>query len=179
MQRRSAAWYALFFVIVVLCGYVTMAAAEPVPVSDSPAHTVTVGENITINSQQYALTGIATTAAEGGGWKRKATFNNTDVGKSVSFGDSEVISMPVVDGGVPRFASYTSSLGTIKLGGEDYGAYYPNNNTVSLMTKDVYNHEVSSLKTLSDRFQGIWATVYLGLIAVLIVISISYLPRRG
>jgi hypothetical protein len=179
MQRRGAALYGAFFILVVLGGGVVMASAEPVPVSDSPAYTLSVDETFTANGQKYIISEISTATDDAGNILRSATFKQVGQNKTVGFSEGEALSMLSVSGGLPTFVSYTYSPGTISLGGTEYGAYYPNNNTVALMNSGVYHREVSSLMSLTERFQGMWAVIVLSSLAAILVLGLSYLPVRG
>jgi hypothetical protein len=179
MQRHGAALYGAFFILVILGGGMVMASAEPVPVSDSPAYTLTVDETFTVNGQQYVVAEISTGTDSAGNIIRSATFKQVGQNTTVGFGEGEALRLLSVSGGVPTLVSYTYSPGTLALGGTDYGAYYPNNNTVTLMGSGVYNREVSSLRSLADRFQGMWAIVVLSSLAAILILGLSYLPVRG
>lgn len=181
MQRRAAALYGLFFMLVVLGGYMIMAVngATTVPVSDSPEHTLNKGDEFTINGQQYTVSEISASKDDGGNIVRSASFQQMNNNTSIEFGDSEAISMLIVRNGVPTSVSYTPSAGTVTLGGEEYGAYYPNNNTVELMPSNIHSQELSTTKSLNERFRGLWAIIVLGTITAILIISLSYLPRRG
>lgn len=179
MQRHGAALYGAFFILVILGGGMVMASAEPVPVSDSPAYTLTVGEQFTVNNQQYVVSKISTSTDESGNILRSATFKQVGSNKTVSFEKPETTRMLIVSGGVPTWVSYAPSPGTISLGGTEYGAYYPNNNTVTLMKRGVYHREVSSMKSLNERFNGMWAVIVLSSLAAILILGLSYLPVRG
>ncbi len=181
MQRRAAALYGLFFILVVSGGYVIMAvnSATTVPVSDSPDHTLNKGDEFTINGQQYAVSEISASQDSSGDIVRSASFQQTNNNTSIEFGESEAISMQIVRNGVPTSVSYTPSAGTVTLGGEEYGAYYPNNNTVELMPSNIHSQELSTTKSLDKRFRGLWATIVLSTLAAILIIVLSYLPRRG
>lgn len=181
MQRRAAALYGLFFMLVVSGGYVVMAvnSGATVPASDSPEHTLNKGDEFTINGQQYTVSEISASKSDGGNIVRSASFQEMNNNTSVEFGDSETISMLIVRNGVPTSVSYTPSADTVTLGGEEYGAYYPNNNTVELMSSNVYSQELSTTESFSKRFRGLWATIVLGALAAILMICLSYLPRRG
>lgn len=155
------------------------ATAETTPVSESPAYTLHVGDKFTVNGQEYKVTDIKTSTNSEGQVTRSATFKQLGNGKTVSFDKSAYITMLVVQGGLPASVSYTPSTGTITLAEEKYGAYYPNNNTVKLMTNEVYSKEFSTTKSLNERFKGLWAVTVLGSLAAILIIGLSYLPRRG
>jgi hypothetical protein len=179
MQRHGAALYGAFFILVILGSGVVMASAEPVPASDSPAYTLNVDEKFTVNGQKYVVSEISTSTNEKGKILRSATFKQVGSNKTVGFDKPKVTRMLIVSGGIPTSVSYAPSPGTISLGGAEYGAYYPNNNTVKLMESGVYNREVSSMKSLNERFRGMWAVIVLSLLAAILIIGQSYLPRRG
>jgi hypothetical protein len=179
IQHHGAALYGTFFILVVLGGGVVMASAEPVPVSDSPAYTLNVDEMFTVNGQQYVVSEISTATDEAGNILRSTTFKQVGQNKTVGFGEGEALRLLSVGGGVPTWVSYTYSPGTITVGGMEYGAYYPNNNTVTLTNSNVYNREVSSMMSLTERFRGMWAVVVLSSLAVILILSLSYLPVRG
>jgi hypothetical protein len=179
MQRHGAALYGAFFILVIVGAGVMMASAEPVPVSDSPAYTLTVDETFTVNGQQYVVAEIATGTDDTGNIIRSATFTQVGQNTTVGFGEGEALRLLSVSGGVPTWVSYTYSSGTISLGGTEYGAYYPNNNTATLMNSGVYHREVSSLMSLTERFQGMWAVVVLSSLAAILILGMSYLPVRG
>jgi hypothetical protein len=179
MQRRAAALYSAFFLLVILGGYVLIASTGAVPVSDSPAYTLNKGEQFAIDGQQYVVSEITSLVDQNGHIKRSASFKLTGENKTVSFNKSTAITMLVVQNGLPTLDSYTPSTGTVTLGGEEYGAYYSNNNTVKLMSGEVHNREVSRTKSLNERFRGMWVVMVLSSLSGILMIGMSYLPRRG
>lgn len=160
-------------------GYIVIASAESVPVNDSPAYTLHQSDTFTANNQIYIISEIKTSANSEGKLVRSASFKHVKSGKMISFGKSAAITMAIVQGGLPTAVSYTLSTGTITLGGEKYGAYYPNNKTVQLISNDVYSQEFSSVKSLSERLRGMWIVLILNALSGILVIGLSYLPRRG
>lgn len=180
MQRRGAALYGLFFMLVVSGGYVLMAvnAGETVPVSESPEYTLQTGDTFSVNGQQYTLSQISVSQGNTNNLVRSATFQQVGSGNSINFGQSASIPMLIVRSGVPTSVSYTPSTRTVALGEQDYGAYYPNNNTVQLMASDVHSQAISATRSLNERFRGVWATVVLGTLAAILILGLSYLPRR-
>lgn len=125
--------------------------AETTSVSESPENTLNVGDAFTVNGQQYTVSEIYASQYENGN---------------------------IVRNEFPTSVSYTPSSGTVALGGMEYGAYYPNN-TIQLMTGGVHSQKLSAIRSLSERFRGLWATIVLGTLTALLILGFSYLPRRG
>ncbi len=181
MQRRAVALYGLFLIVVVVGSGITMAVntATTVPVSDSPEYSLQKGDNFSVNGQQYTVSDISTSTDDSGNVLRSASFKSPGSGESIGFSDSDSITMLVIRSGLPTTVSYTPSTDTVTLGGNEYGAYYPNNNSVKLMTSEVHSQELSSTNALNERFRGLWAVITLSLLTAIIIFGLSYLPRRG
>ena len=177
MQRRAAALYGGFFLAIVVVGYGIAAGTAAAPVSDSPPYTLHPGDQFTINGQQYTVSEIATSTDNAGNILRAASFTHGN--ETISFSESAAITMTLVRGGLPTEVAFTPSTGTITLGGEEYGAYYPNNNTVKLMTGGVHEDVVSRTQSLKGRFRGMWVAMILSALAAILVLGQSYLPHRG
>lgn len=56
MQRRAAALYAAFFIIIAAGSYAMIGVAqEPAITVDNPAHTLTTGDDVTVNGRTYSV----------------------------------------------------------------------------------------------------------------------------
>lgn len=166
-----------FFLAIVVVGYVIAAVTVAAPVSESPAYTLHPGDQFEVNGQQYTVSEIQTSADDNGNILRSASFEHGN--ETVGFGDSAAITMTLVRGGFPTEVAFTPSVGTVTLGEEEYGAYYPTNNTVQLMTDDVHKQAVSKTNSLKGRFRGMWAAMVLSSLSAILLLGLSYLPVRG
>lgn len=66
MQRRVAAIYFVFFLVMGASAYSVIALAEA-PAVEVPGDTYSQGDSFTVNGQQYTVTGAALAESEGGG----------------------------------------------------------------------------------------------------------------
>jgi hypothetical protein len=116
MQRRAAAIYVVFFLVVGAASYSLIATAEEPEIGfDDPDHSLETGDTFTIDGQQYTATEVTTEVEESGGgghgggtettvvhsgtvaWTNEsALYTQTwDNGSTVSFdGDEWVVEIP-------------------------------------------------------------------------------------
>lgn len=69
--------------------------------------------------------------------------------------------------------------GTTTLGGTEYVAHFPDDNTL-VLTSDVkgYNSEVEAVNTYHERMSGFWGISIISWLAAILLIAAAYLPSR-
>jgi hypothetical protein len=71
----------------------------------------------------------------------------------------------------------------VTLNGEQHFTHFPDNSTVKVLPSDQYyssyQSELADIDAFSDRLNGLWGIVLLGLLATIILVSLAYLPNKG
>ena len=166
MQRRAAAIYFVFFLVIGAgaFGYMSVAGAQPPAVSlEDPAYTVSDGELFTVDGREYTLAEITAESTEEGEIERDGTLEWTN--ESGANATTEEVNI----------ASGTNAT----LNGQTYLVYMPDNSTAQLTANyENYAADLDRQAYFSERMNGFWGVTIVGFLAAIILLAAAYLPIK-
>ena len=167
MQRRAAAVYVAFFVIVGAVSFSLIATASAPTLSqqvENPEYELAKGESFTVGGTEYTVKGI-TAEMTGGGHGSAASLSRSG---TLSYQNGTNTSEISVD-----------DHANVTLGSTTYFAYFPDNSTM-VLTQDfgaypAYQQESAEYK---DHTDGLWGvTILSGLVSAFLA-GLAYMPSR-
>jgi len=166
MQRRAAAAYFVFFLVISVAAYAYIGVAEsqrPEPQLDGPE--LTNGTSFTADGTTYTASNIHRTSGgdHGGGGEMVAELTWT--------GESGEEMVELSEGGNVTLAN-----------GETYFAHFPDETTVQVTNADqygVYTAALADQDYFKERMNGFWGISILSGMAAVLMLGMAYLPVRG
>lgn len=162
MQRRAAAGYFVFFLVLSVAAYAYIGIAEsqrPEPQLEGP--TLTNDSSFTADGTTYTASNIHRASGGGGSMAADLTWSN---------GSSEE-TVELSEGGNVTLAN-----------GQRYFAYFPNETAVQVASSDQYASYTATLADqdyFKERQNGFWGISILSGIAAVLMIGMAYMPVRG
>ena len=169
MQRRAAAAYFVFFLVLSVAAYAYIGVAE----SQRPEVNID-GTAELKNESSFQVNGTTYTASEiglsggggghgGGGGSMAATLswqNQTGANQTTELSEG----------------------GNVTLQGQQYFAHFPDHKTVQIISIDKYPQYKTTLSEqdyFHERTNGLWGISILSGIAAVMMLGMAYLPTRG
>jgi len=166
MQRRAAAAYFVFFLVLSVAAYAYIGIAEsqrPEPQLDGP--TLTNDSTFTADGTTYTVSNVHVSSGggHGGGGSMVADLTWTN-------GSSEE-TVELSEGGNITLAN-----------GQQYFAHFPNESAVQIASSDQYASYTATLADqdyFKERTNGFWGISILSGIAAALMLGMAYMPVRG
>lgn len=167
MQRRAAAAYFAFFLVVGLAayGYIGVAQETRQPQFDLDGTQIQEGGEATIDGTLYTLANVSHASGGGhgggGGLEGNLTWENETTTMSVDLSEGQNV--------------------TLANGGQ-YFAHFPDDGSVEIVPVEQYGSYAATVderEYFHERINGLWGIVLISGIAAVVLISTAYLPVRG
>jgi hypothetical protein len=168
MQRRVAAIYLVFFVVMGASAYSVIAMAEQ-PAVDVPGQEYENGSTFTAGGTEYTVqVMMEEPSGEEGG-------SPTPVGRLTYQNGSETEEIALEEGGNVTLADDTRYFAHFRTSGEDVSvAIAP-----TVEAYGVYQSDLARQDNFQQRMNGLWGVVILSGVVVLLVIPLAYMPVKG
>lgn len=162
MQRRAAAIYFVFFLVIGAGSYAYIGVAKSTqqPQFSLDGITLEGNETVTIGGTQYTVTSLGQPSGERG-----------EVVAKIQWTTNETQTVELREGSNVTIAN-----------GQQYFAHFPNPETFILVPSeqyDEYTHTIALREAFHSRIKGFWGIAIISVLAALSIISMSYLPHRG
>ncbi|QLG60952.1 hypothetical protein [Halorarum salinum] len=171
MQRRAAAIYVAFFLVVGAVSFSLIATASAPELSfENPEHELGQGDTFTVDGTEYTVASIDAEMSGGGGGghgggggaalERSATLNATD-----ESGNTTEVSV--------------DDEANVTLGETTYFAHFPDNSTL-VLTQEFDQYRAYQEQTVQQKkhTDGLWGVTLLSSLVAVFMVGLAFLPSR-
>lgn len=173
MQRRAAAVYVAFFLLIATASYALIATAhEPTlePGDLDQKRELQANQTFTVNGDRYTVANItASTSGGGGGGGHGGGGGSASVQRKAQ----------IAPANSPNNTTEVSDKGNITLSNQTFFATFPNNNTL-VLSQDFQSLEESEQAAthFKEGTVGLWGVTILSGLSAVLLIGLAYLPSR-
>jgi hypothetical protein len=168
MQRRVAAIYLVFFVVMGASAYSVIAMAEQ-PTVDIPGQEYENGSTFTAGGTEYTvLASMEEPSGEEGG-------SPTPVGSLAYQNGSETEEITLEEGANVTLADDTQYFAHFRTGGEEVSVVIAQ----TAEAYGAYQGDLARQDNFQQRTNGLWGVVILSVVVSLLVVPLAYMPVKG